>query len=377
VPRRLLIAVALLSALLAVPATAGAGPRKVPQRFFGAMWDRELSEARDSLQKQGWTSMARNGVESARVVFSWYLAQPNPGETTYRRTDPAVRHAAEHGIDLLPVVTYAPDWARVLPMSLSSAPSNFPAYVAYLELLIARYGPQGQFWKENPGVPYRPIRKWQIWNEPHIRGYWDWPGDQNAWVRSYAALLRESAVAIRRADPGAKVVIAGLADYVWRHLKALYGAGIKGSYDILALNMYTVRPVDVLRGVRLARRSLRRAHDEPKPVWLTETTWPAARGRLPTPATAWQRAWWTTDRGMATRLQRFYRLAIQERRRIQLERVFWYTWASGYDERDLFDYTGLVRASGGAFSATPALRAYARSALRHEGCRKTTAGRCR
>lgn len=374
------LAPAILAAVLLAAAPA-ADARSTPHGFYGVMADRAVLAAPQEAADRQWNLMARSGVESVRTTFNWAHAQPVAGGApAFGATDRVVELAARRRIELLPIVISTPAWAALEPDRGGESPPRLTSdYTAYLTALIGRYGPSGTFWDEHPDVPRRPLRKWQIWNEPHIRGYWDPPGDndRHSWVASYAALLRDSATAIRQADPGAKIVIAGLADYVWRHLRRLYRAGIKGSYDVLALNMYTVRPVDVLRGVRLARRSLRRAGDTRKPVWLTETTWPAARGRLPTPATAWQRAWWTTDRGMAARLRSFYRLAIRQRRRIHLQRVFWYTWSSGYDERDLFDYTGLVRMRGDSSSSTPALRAYARSARRFQGCVKTTAGRCR
>jgi polysaccharide biosynthesis protein PslG len=376
---RTLLLAALAAALLAA-APAAEARRSVPQGFYGVMADRGIRSVPEEVAERQWDLMARSGVESVRTTFNWAHAQPVAGGApAFGSTDRVVELAARRHIELLPVVIGTPTWAAVEPeRGGESPPVNNSDYAAYLTALIGRYGPSGTFWDENPDVPRRPLRKWQIWNEPHIDGYWNPPGDdEHAWVESYAALLRDSSVAIRQADPRAKVVIAGLADYVWRHLGRLYRAGVKGSYDILALNMYTVRPVDVLRGVRLARRSLRRYRDDRRPVWLTETTWPAARGRLPRPVTAWQRAWWTTDRGMATRLRQFYRLAVKQRRAIRLQRAFWYTWSSGYDERDLFDYTGLVRTRSDAFQRTPALRAYARSARRHQGCVKTTAGTCR
>ena len=51
--------------------------------------------------------------------------------------------------------------------------------------------------------------------------------------------------------------------------------------------------------------------------------------------------------------------------RLGLRRVYWYTWSSGYESGDLFDYTGLIRYRGGTYESMPALRAYARSARRN------------
>jgi hypothetical protein len=131
-----------------------------------------------------------------------------------------------------------------------------------------------------------------------------------------------------------------------------------------------------MKAVRLLRRALRRGGARRKPVWVTETTWPAGQGRVPVPEAAWQRDWYTTDEGMAKRVRQLYALAARNRRRLRLQRVYWYTWASAYDDGDLFDYAGLVRYAGGDYEARPALEAYAASAQRHQGCVKTPAGAC-
>ncbi|MEA2456784.1 MAG: polysaccharide biosynthesis protein PslG, partial [Thermoleophilaceae bacterium] len=111
-------------------------------------------------------------------------------------------------------------------------------------------------------------------------------------------------------------------------------------------------------------------------VWLTEATWPAGKGRLSRPQASWQRNWWTTDAGMAKRVRSIYSLVNKKRRELRLGRVYWYTWSSAYAADDLFDYTGLVRFSGGEYEQRPALKAFAASARRHQGCRKSAAGVC-
>ena len=90
-----------------------------------------------------------------------------------------------------------------------------------------------------------------------------------------------------------------------------------------------------------------------------------------------QRDWYTTDRGMASRLRELYGLVARRRRHLGLRRIYWYTWASRYSgPDDLFDYAGLVRFRS-SFAPRPALHAYAASARRAQGCRKTAAGTCR
>src|SRR3954471_7297194 len=210
--------VALISACL--PSPAGAAERRVPPGFFGVMWDKEIQDAPADLQAAEWQKMARSGVESTRVIFSWNLAQERPEDKpNFVRADEMVRNAATHGIDLLPVITYAPDWARVEPGNLASAPRDLPAYGHYVSELVRRYGPRGYYWRRNPRVPKRPIRTWQIWNEPALE--WQF-SPHRGWQRRYAQILRTGARAVRRRDRGATIVLSGLANNAWTAIAQLY-----------------------------------------------------------------------------------------------------------------------------------------------------------
>jgi hypothetical protein len=188
-------------------------------------------------------------------------------------------------------------------------------------------------------------------------------------------LLKAAHAAIKAADPGAKVVAAALADYAWRYLDKIYDQRGRGSFDIAAINFFSSKPRNELRALRHVRKVMRAHHDGRKQVWLTEVTWPAAKGR-DKPGVPWQKAWIQTDRGMAKRLTEVYKLLVRERRKVRLGRVFWYTWSSGYAAGDLFDFGGLTRYRDGSFEARPALSAYRKSARRYQGCAKTDTGAC-
>src|SRR2546430_8880743 len=93
-----------------------------------------------------------SGVESARVQFWWRDAQPKKsGPTNYSATDAYVALAADHGIELLPIVIGAPRWARSNDKPFS--PPNRGAYAKYLVKLVERYGANGKFWKKYPNIP--------------------------------------------------------------------------------------------------------------------------------------------------------------------------------------------------------------------------------
>jgi hypothetical protein len=376
--RRLSIVIVVAASLLAFAPAADAARRTVPHGFYGVMYDRAITTAPDATQDAQWTLMARSGVESVRTVFSWAEAQPDAVAPSFAHTDQLVAFAARHRIRLLPVVRTSPLWAAADPTKLGSRPARDSDYTAYLRALVERYGPRGSFWTEHPELPRRPVREWQVWNEPHLNVWWNTDGrSPNAWAPEYAELLKESYRTIKASDRGATVVLAGLADYAWAHLDLLNKSKISRYFDVASFNFFTSRPGLVIRGVRYFRRAMARGGERRKPLWLTETTWPAGKYRVPVPAASWQRDWYTTDAGMATRLTGMYAVAAKYRRRERLGKIYWYTWASAYgDGGDLFDYAGLNRFADGLATQEPALRAYARSARRHEGCRKTAAGAC-
>jgi len=376
--RRGLITLLTVALALTCAVPAEAAKRKVPRGFYGVMWNRAATTVPEELHAGQFARMARAGVESVRTVFYWSSAQPVPGEPpSFAATDRVMALAAPRRIDVLPVVIYTPAWAARYPGKVGSPPALVSDYAAYLTALIGRYGPKGTFWAENPTLPKVPIRRWQIWNEPNFDDYWHVEGG-DSWVPGYAALLKGSYTAIKLADPGATVLMAGLSNFPWNYLAGIYRAGAKRSFDAVAVNPFTSYLPNVIRIVRKTRAFLRKHGQGRKPVWITELTWPASKNRAPgRERLFWERRWETTPKGMASQLRKVYKLVAKMRKRERIARLYWYTWATSYTGNDLFDYDGLLRWDGSAFTATPALRAYTRSARLHQGCTKTAAGVCR
>jgi hypothetical protein len=360
--RVLTICALVLAALAAAPAAQA----RAPDGFFGAMWDREALRAPQAEQDAQWALMKQSGVETVRTVFWWSQAQFAAGQPIdFEETDLIVARAARYDLELLPLVMNTPEWARRVPGEFGSPPEHVSDYTAYLRALVLRYGPAGSFWDQHPELPRHPVRDWQIWNEPHLDFYWSTKGRRkNAWAPEYARMLKASKRAIEAIDPGATIVLAGLADFAWDHLDRLNRWKIRRHFDVAALNLFTGRPKLLIKGVYKFRRALRRGREAGRPIWVTETTWPAGKQRVPIPDPPWQRAWYTTDSGMADRLRGAYRLAARFARRLRIGRVYWYTWSSAYRDGDLFDYAGLVRYAGGEFEPRPALEAYAAIARR-------------
>jgi hypothetical protein len=367
------VAAALAALLIAAPL---AQARTVPQGFYGVMYDYGITHAPGDVQDSQWDLMASSGVESVRTVFSWAAAQPDGrgSAINFEATDPVVRRAALRNIAVLPVVIYSPSWARAYRGRFTSPPKQRSDYVTYLAALVERYGPEGTFWTDNPELPKLPLREWQIWNEPHLPAYWDAPENgAYGYARAYPLLLRASYNIIKTLDPGAKVVMAGITQRAWEEIELLYQRGVKRYFDIAALQIFPQTVKRAVKATKFFRDAMRRRGDGRKPIYLTEITWPASKGR--TPGIRFQRQ--ETPRGMATKLTQMYRAMAVRRRALGVGKVFWYTWSSPYGRGgSIFNYSGLQRFDEGSFQAQPALDAYQRSARKYQGCQKTVTGAC-
>jgi hypothetical protein len=367
------ILAALVALLLAAPLAAA---RSVPQGFYGVMYDHGVINAPSEVQDTQWDLMASSGVESVRIVFNWAEAQPDGRGSAidFTDTDPVVRRAALRNVSVLPVVFYAPPWARAYRRRFTSPPQQRSDYVTYLAALVERYGPEGTFWTENPDLPKLPLREWQIWNEPHLPAYWD--AAENGpygYARAYPLLLRASYNIIKTLDPGAKVVMAGITQRAWEEIEILYQRGVKRYFDVAALQIFPQTVKRAIKATRFFRDAMRRRGDGRKPIYLTEITWPASKGR--TEGIRYQRQ--ETPQGMASKLTQMYRAMVLRRRVLGVGKVFWYTWSSPYGRGgSIFNYAGLQRFDDNRFEPQPALGAYQRSARQYQGCQKTVTGVC-
>lgn len=351
--RRAAVAAAVV-ALLAAPAAAQA----VPHDFYGVVLDGKLRDAATpSRRAEEWQRMKSSGVESVRTGFDWSAAQPTrASDVSFARSDALVALAARRGIDLLPVVFSPPGWASRdgRPNGPPSDPSD---YADYLVALVTRYGPGGTFWAGHRDLPAHPIRAWQIWNEPNLRHYWNVPKGED-WAAGYGRLLRVAHNAIKRADPGARIVLAGLANDSWSAMGALYEyGGAKGEFDVAAVHPYTAQPHGPLEIVRRFRAAMADRGDRGKPLWVTELGLPASKGKVGADFPLQ-----TTPAGMARFLTTSYADLTAGRAdpATRVDRVYWYTWGSSYHGGDPFAYSGLVHFADkqDRVSGTAALAAY-------------------
>jgi hypothetical protein len=386
--RALALLLALLATIvLALAPTADAATRQVPQGWLGTVIDGPLFPNGKLLQSET-QKMVTAGVESVRIPFSWRDIQPARSidqipeplrpfyrvergvPTTFAHTDQVVRYAALRRFRILPTVLRAPAWAARRD-ALASPPEGTANYANLMGVLVARYGPNGSFWRENRSLPKMAIREWQIWNEPMHQGFWS----DHPWEADYVALARAARAEIKRLDSGAKIVAGGFVHTSWEYLASMLRVpGAKTAFDVIALHPYTREVSDVLRIVRLNRQALDRAGLRRMPIYATEMTWPSSRGRVS------RFGYEVTQAQQASRLKAGIRLLARNRRTLRLERVYWYTWlANDRSTTNPFDYAGLRRlTTSGAVASKPSYTTYIQVARELEGCRKgSVATSCR
>jgi hypothetical protein len=362
--RRLLsLSAILVAALAAVFAGVQAGSAKPtprpPAGFFGIGPQTAVTPEDARYMKAG-------GIESVRLLFSWADIQPTEkGGYQWAGVDETVATLANAGLRTLPVIQGTPRWLSRDPRRLPvDSARQRAAWQAFLTAAVDRYGPGGEFWRERapatvkyvPAVPLAvPIRNWQIWNEANFF-YFTYPVSP----QRYAKLVTISSQALKAADPGSKLILAGLfgepkakgnrgmdaTDF----LRALYRTpGIKSRFDGISLHPYAVDAEELEEMVESVYEVTRENHDRPA-FYITEMGWGSQNDFQ-------QVAYEQGIRGQVKELRASYGYLLENQRRLNLKGVYWFSWKDVPEACSFCDSVGLFRA-GPKFRAKPAWHAF-------------------
>jgi hypothetical protein len=348
-----------LAACLAVLAALSGGSggdsdngSRPDRAFFGLVAEDAFGKP-GAYRRQALDRLRSTGAGLVRQTFDWRRIERAPGRYELSFYDDYVAALARRHLRLLPILFNVPPFRSSAPAHprRGTYPPKRPAEMGEFGAVLARrYGPRGSFWRGHPELPRLPVRSWQIWNEPNLPVYW--PSGPDA--AQYVALLRATAREIRRVDPGAYIVTAGLPDSTLgvpldEYLEAMYATGGAGAFDVIAVNPYGEDARGVLDTVRAVRAVASRNGDNPA-VWITELGW-ATGGP--------QSSFRVSEAGQAELLERTLLALARRRDELRIRGVVYFNWrdstpyAGGPDFFGL--YTGLLRVHG---QAKPALRAY-------------------
>lgn len=302
-----LLATALAALGAALPSASAA---QLPPGFFGVVPQAAPSGA-DLRRMEG-------SVETLRIPIYWSRCEPRRGEYDFSSPDAEIAAAAAHGIKVVPFVYGTPAWLSGNEARPPLSERAMTAWRAFLRRLIARYGPRGSLWK---GVAKRePIRRWQIWNEPNFRLFWA----PRVSPPGYAKLLGASAAAIRAADPGARIVLAGIAPVgagmkTWVFMRRLLRIpAARGSFDLAALHPYSVTIPQLDYQVERVRAAMATGGAGRKPLLVTEIG-VASEGDSPS-------AFVRGPIGQAEFLESAFARLTAMRHRWRIAGVYWFTW---------------------------------------------------
>ncbi len=176
--------------------------------------------------------MASTGARWVRFDFDWGGAEPEPGSFDWAGIDRIVRAAQARRLSVLATLAYTPAWARPEGTTDKTPPTDPAAYGRFAGAAAQRYAPMG-------------VQHWELWNELNVSQFWSPRPDPAA----YAGLLKAGSAAIRRVDPSATIITAGLAPGVDRSdgatvsprtfLEGVYDAGAGASFDAVGIHPYT------------------------------------------------------------------------------------------------------------------------------------------
>ncbi|MEX2447394.1 MAG: glycosyl hydrolase [Solirubrobacterales bacterium] len=339
----------------------------VPGNFWGV-----VPQATPTLEQ--FERLKRDGVDSVRIPVSWGVVQPTPGSPIdFSGTDPVIADAAAAGVDVLPFLFWAPSWVlphapvpgtggaaqapRFLPVRNAGQRSGWRQFVIQA---VRRYGPQGTFWAENPGLPRRPIRVWQIWNEANFKYFVTRPNPAE-----YGKLVKFSYAAVKAADRGARIVLGGLfsrpaESLIRRGPKQAYFAsefldlmykrtpGIKTKFHGVSLHPYTANFKRLVPYTEEVRRVLRAHRDAGKGLWVTELGWSSQRPNR-------RNSFAKGLSGQAAQLRGAFRLLRNRQPAWRVQRVYWFSVDDQEGSCNFCDGSGLFR---DGFIPKPAWRAF-------------------
>jgi hypothetical protein len=192
------------------PAPGMASPDYGVQAFL--WWRPEVAHRDLGLIRDG-------GFTWVKQWFAWRdIEGKGKGQYDWTTADRVVDQVEEFGLKLVVRVDHEPEWA-------GPPPANINHFADFLSALATRY--RGR------------IQAYQVWNEPNLAREW---GNKPPNAQEYTQMLKTAYQTIKKADPSAIVISAGMAPTTelsqravpdTQFIQAMYNAGAKPYFDML------------------------------------------------------------------------------------------------------------------------------------------------
>lgn len=291
-----------------------------PAAFYGVAPEGQLNPT-------DYSRMAAGGVGTVRVVLQWSGVETAKGAYDWSAFDQLLNDVAGAGLEPIVTVFGTPQvYAETATIPPTDDARTFDAWADFLRAAAARYGNGGDYWESftaaNPEAAPRPVREWEIWNEPNSSTFWSPTPDPAA----YAKLVKRSARILGKADGQAQVMTAGMfatpqsdgAIVSYDFLADVLGRnGIERAVDLVGLHPYGPNVEAVTEQVAQTRKTVDEAGSDAH-LWVTEVGW----GSDPKPGSDLSK----TPEEQADLLSESFKTLYDSREKWGLDGVVWYTW---------------------------------------------------
>ena len=283
-----------VSALATVSSAAAFIPRE-PSSFFGVSAPNfhDFQQKGQAAKLDAYvTNIQATGVGWIRDAVPWPDGEPAPpvaGTHSYNwgAFDAQVTRFAQHGLAMQPVIRQTPWWAAPPGQTCSDRPrdrlpsaSGAADYGAFVGAFVQRYGRGGTFWAADPGLPYRPVERVELWNEPNIFPF-ACPAPN---PERYGAMVAAAADAAHHADPNVVVSVGGLVAQksttplrmeVGEFLRRMTGAmpSPTDQIDAVAIHLYDLDPDGDISLIGWLRSKMATAGLGAASILVTEYGW--------------------------------------------------------------------------------------------------------
>jgi hypothetical protein len=266
-----------------------------------------------------WEAIGKSGASWYRMNATWAVIQSAgasigadwKNEYAWTSTyDRYFRLAAKQGITVLPVLNGRKVWGIHHNRFYGEWEPEWSEWFQFVWTFVQRYGHNGTFWAQNPGLPYRPASVWEIWNEPNLAANnpvlnssqcnqgWAYNPEALTCVqpRNYAKFMVATITTIHNAQKeksatAPAILTGGLyreqsinpntVEHFFESIaeNATLNAQFKASFHALSLHPYSFDGDinEKLQGMKngvLAGHSALQSHYGNKGIWITEMGWP-------------------------------------------------------------------------------------------------------
>ncbi len=286
-----------------------------------------------------------------------------PYRSAWEKYDHIVDLAEQYGLEIQARLSNPPDWSRAdgNARGTFAPPDDVQDYVNFAVAVAERY--RGR------------VRYFQIWNEPNIYPEW---GEQNVDAAAYTAMLCRTYAALKAVDPEIVVISGALAPTAALDgrnisdvffLQQMYDAGVKGCFDVLAVNGYglrsgptdhRLRPMVMNYGRNQWIRDIMVANeDTERPIWISEMNWNPVPGPEEAPDIAGRDNYGrVTEEQQARWVPLAYERARQEWPWVGVINYWYFKPAADYERNQSFYYFRMLEPDFTPLPVYDAMRAY-------------------